>query len=85
MEMLSYWKKEYSFVVLDTSAVWDENHAVRMARVADGVIMVVEAESTRWEVVQRAKKRLADGGAHLIGGILNKRRYYVPPWLYKTI
>jgi Mrp family chromosome partitioning ATPase len=85
MEMLSYWKKEYSFVVFDTSPVWDESHTVRLARVADGVIMVVEAEGTRWEVAQRAKKRLADGGANLIGGILNKRRFYVPTWLYKTI
>lgn len=84
-DMLNYWKNEYSFVVLDTPAVWEENHAVTLGGIVDGVILVVEAESVRWEVALWAKERLTKGGTNLIGGILNKRRFYVPSWLYKTL
>jgi hypothetical protein len=47
--------------------------------------MVFEAEEDRWEVAQRAKDRLAMGGATLVGGILNKRLFYVPKWLYQRL
>jgi capsular exopolysaccharide synthesis family protein len=84
-DLLNFWKSEYSFVIFDTPAVWEENHAVSLGSVVDGVIMVIEAEGVRWEVAQRAKNRLTDTGSNIIGGILNKRRFYVPKWLYSRL
>jgi uncharacterized protein involved in exopolysaccharide biosynthesis len=84
-DLLNYWKHEYSFVLIDTPAVWEENYVVTLANMVDGVIMVFEAEEDRWEVAQRAKDRLAMGGATLVGGILNKRLFYVPKWLYQRL
>jgi uncharacterized protein involved in exopolysaccharide biosynthesis/Mrp family chromosome partitioning ATPase len=84
-DLLKYWKHEYSFVLIDTPAVWEENYVVTLANMVDGVIMVFEAEEDRWEVAQRAKDRLAVGGATLVGGILNKRLFYVPKWLYQRL
>jgi len=84
-DLLNYWKNEYSFVVLDTPAVWDENFAVSLGSVVDGIILVIEAEKMRWEVAMRAKERLTKDGEKIIGGVLNKRRFYVPEWLYKTL
>ena len=84
-DLLKYWKHEYSFVLIDTPAVWEENYVVTLGNMVDGVIMVFEAEEDRWEVAQRAKDRLAMGGATLVGGILNKRLFYVPKWLYQRL
>jgi len=84
-DLLKYWKHEYSFVLIDTPAVWEENYVVTLANMVDGVIMVFEAEEDRWEVAQRAKDRLAMGGATLVGGILNKRLFYVPKSLYRRL
>jgi len=83
-EMLNYWKNEYRFVIFDSPALEEENHAVTLGNIVDGVILVVEAETIRWEVALRAKERLTKSGT-IIGGILNKRRFYVPSWLYKTL
>ncbi|MFB0525788.1 MAG: GumC family protein, partial [Phycisphaerae bacterium] len=44
-------KNEYRFVVVDLPAVNEASWAVRLARLCDGVGLVVEAERSRWEVV----------------------------------
>lgn len=48
----------------------------------DGVILVVRAEETRWEVAQAAAQRLSQAGAKLMGSVLNARKYYMPKWVY---
>lgn len=84
-DLLAYLKNEYTFILFDTPAVWEESHAVILGSLLDSVILVVEAEETRWEVAQRAKDRLTKAGANLLAGILNKRRFYVPKRLYQSI
>ena len=83
--LLDYLKSEYTFVLFDTPAVWEESHAVILGGLLDSVILVVAAEETRWEVAYRARDRLTKAGANLLGGILNKRRFYVPKRLYQSI
>jgi capsular exopolysaccharide synthesis family protein len=84
-DLLAYLKNEYTFILFDTPAVWEESHAVILGGLLDSVILVVAAEETRWEVAHRAKDRLTKAGANLLGGILNKRRFYVPRRLYQSI
>jgi succinoglycan biosynthesis transport protein ExoP len=84
-DLIAYLKNEYTFMLFDTPAVWEESHAVILGSLLDSVILVVEAEMIRWEVAQRAKDRLNKAGANLLGGILNKRRFYVPKRLYQSI
>jgi capsular exopolysaccharide synthesis family protein len=84
-DIISQWQHEYDFVVFDMPAVWEESHAAVLGSAVDGVLMVIEAEKVRWQVAQRAKARLEDGGALFVGGILNKRRFYVPAWLYNKL
>ncbi|MCX8011707.1 MAG: hypothetical protein N3A64_00935, partial [Desulfobacterota bacterium] len=84
-ELIKLWKHEYTFILIDTPAVWEENYVVSLASMADGVIMVFEAEEDRWEVAQRAQQLLERGGINLVGGILNKRQFYVPQWIYQRL
>jgi capsular exopolysaccharide synthesis family protein len=84
-DLLEHWKSQYRYVLIDTPAVWEGNYSVCLGSVVDGVIMVFEAEAVRWEIARRAKDRLEVGGAHVMGGILNKRRFYIPNWLYRRL
>jgi len=52
---------------------------------ADGVILVVEAERLRREVVQRSMAILEDTGANVLGVVLNKRKYPIPGMFYKYL
>lgn len=78
-------KKNYRFIVLDLPAVNEEGWTIRLARLCDGVVLVVEAERSRWEVVHRAKEQLVSLNANVLGIVLNKRRYHIPEWLYRTL
>jgi len=45
----------------------------------------VEAERTRWEVAENARKSIKSGNGNVLGVVLNKRRYHIPNWLYKRL
>ena len=52
---------------------------------ADATVMVVEAEKTRAPVALDLSERLKDMGAQLVGFVFNKRKYYVPEYLYRGL
>lgn len=84
-ELYSMWRKEYEFVVLDLPAVLDNESVPTLSRMADKVILVIEAERERWQVINRAKELLEGANANIIGAILNKRNMYIPRWLYTRL
>ena len=51
----------------------------------DGVVLVVQAENTRWEVAQSAKERIEDENIKILGAVLNKRKMHIPGWAYKIL
>ena len=75
----------YRFVVLDGDAVYSAADTLVISTLVDGVILVVRAEDTRWEVAQAAAQRLSLAGAKLVGSIFNGRKYYMPKWLYNNL
>lgn len=83
--LLSCLSAHYRFVVIDTEAVYSSNNALSLAAIADGVILVVRAESSRWEVAQAAVERLRQANANLLGSVFNARRFYIPKWLYNLL
>jgi Mrp family chromosome partitioning ATPase len=51
----------------------------------DGVVMVVQAEKTRWEVAQSARQRMEHDKVKILGVVLNKRQMHIPEWAYKML
>ena len=51
----------------------------------DGVVLIVEAERTRWPVVQHAKEEFERRDATVLGVFLNRRRRYIPSAVYKLL
>ncbi|TKJ33540.1 MAG: hypothetical protein CEE38_20495 [Planctomycetes bacterium B3_Pla] len=84
-KLLNAMKKAYRFIVLDLPAVNEASWTIRLARLCDGVCLVVEAERSRWEVVDRTKEQLLRSNANVLGVILNKRKLHIPEWLYRTL
>lgn len=78
-------RAQFELVVIDSPALSQSPDGLAVAPCVDGVILVVEAEKTRWKVVEHNKERLKTIGAPLLGMVLNKRRYYIPEWLYKRL
>ena len=74
-----------AWTIIDGPPVTLYSEACELARLSNGVILVVKAESTRWEVAGEAKRLLQQSNAQILGTILNKRRYYIPRWIYRFL
>jgi len=84
-KLLDSMKRNHRFIVVDLPAVGEASWAARLAHLCDGVGLVVEAERSRWEVVNRAKEQLLKSEANILGVVLNKRRFHIPGWLYRRL
>jgi len=63
----------------------DYSDSCFLADKVDGVILVVEAERTKAEVVRKIRKELESAGVNILGVVLNKKRNYIPEYLERFI
>lgn len=77
--------KEYDFILIDSAPVLKSSHTRIISSKTHGVIIVVEANKTRWEVISEIKRQLNVNGAKLVGSFLNKRKFVIPKWAYRFI
>jgi capsular exopolysaccharide synthesis family protein len=84
-EVLETLKTDFSIVIVDTPPTLADDTALAVAAQCDGVILVVQAEQTRWEIAQEAQVRLRSAGAKFLGVVLNRRTYPIPEFLYKRL
>ena len=77
-ELIKAWRAEFRYVIIDSPAVLDHVDALSLSALSDGVILVVRAGQTRWEVAQNAKRKLSVAQANLLGVALNRQKNIVP-------
>ncbi len=83
-EFLREAQTEYDLILLDGPPLFSSSHSLIIAGQVDGIVMVVEACRTRYEVIIEMKQLLARHGS-MCGGVLNKRQYVIPGFIYKYI
>lgn len=72
-------------IVIDSPAPSVSHLGRLMASHSDGVIVVVEAEKTRDPVARKLIEDLQSVSANIVGLVLNKRKFYVPPSIYRRL
>jgi hypothetical protein len=78
-------RARFDYILFDVPAISTHPAAVSIGRHVDGVVIIVEAERTRWPVVVNTKRAYQSVGAEVLGVVLNKRRFYIPSWIYKKL
>lgn len=78
-------KRQFDFIVIDSVAATASVDGLTLSHKVDGVIIVVEAECTRWQIVQQTKENIEIRGGNVLGVILNKRRFYIPKFIYDRL
>ena len=81
-EVLEGLRAKYAWVIVDGPPATVYSDAGILAPLVDGVVLVVEAEKTRWQVAEQAKRSLEESGARLLGAVLSRRRFHIPKSLY---
>ena len=78
-------RQKSKVILIDCEPMRDSSHLLDLAPAIDGVIFVVEAERERREVVARNLESIKRAGLRVFGIVLNKRRRYIPGWLYRAL
>lgn len=73
------------WVLFDAPSASVSSDVFLLAPETDGVVVVVEAEKTRWQVVGSLRTRIAMQGGTVLGVILNRRKHYIPSFIYQRM
>lgn len=84
-QFLEEMKEKFDYVILDAPPVTKFSECRVLCTKVDGVVLVIEAGKTRRQVALRAKKELEDAGAKVLGIVLNRRKHYIPEWIYNRL
>jgi capsular exopolysaccharide synthesis family protein len=76
-------RSHFEYILIDVPAVGLYSDAAVLANLADGVVLVLGANSTRKESARKAIEGLRAGNTRLLGAVLNMRTYPVPENLYR--
>jgi Mrp family chromosome partitioning ATPase len=78
-------RQEFDYVLIDTPALNDYSEGVALGQFADGLVLVLEANSTRRDATARITERLHATQVNVLGAVLNKRTFPIPDSLYRRL
>lgn len=84
-QLLQQLKQEFKYIILDLAPIIPNADFMVLEKLIDGVILVVQAGVTHWEIVQKAQVKLANSGIPILGVALNRRSYSIPEFIYRKL
>jgi capsular exopolysaccharide synthesis family protein len=78
-------RKEFDYILIDTPALNLYADALTLGRIADGVVVVVQADSTRRESALKGLQTLRDAHIEVLGAVLNRRTFPIPGFVYRRL
>ena len=81
---LSELRNQFEYVVIQAPAAGISSEAAMLGHLADGVVLVLEAHSTRKAVARKIKESLG-AQSRILGMVLSERRFPVPERIYRHL
>jgi len=78
-------RSEFDLILIDSPSAMNNNEGLLFTQNVDGFVLVVEAQKTRWQAVNKVKERIWSQNGNILGVVLNKREYPIPEFIYKRI
>lgn len=78
-------RKAFRYIVIHSGSLWLNADAMLISKWTDGVVLILEAHSTRRDTARRIKESLAVANARVLGVVLNNRTYPIPETLYSRL
>jgi len=78
-------KREFEYCVIQGPAAGTHRRAALLGQLCDGVVLVLQADSTRRIAAQRTRELLASAGVQVLGTILCDRKFPIPDAIYRRL
>lgn len=75
----------YELIVVDAPPASQSPEGLAVVKRVNGVVLVMGAETTRWPVAARTRDNVIRNGGRVLGIVFNKRRYYIPSFIYNWL
>ena len=84
-ERLSEIRKEFDYVVMNAPPLTAFADGLVLGRSVDGVVLVLDANTTRREAAVRVAESLRTTNIPILGAVLNNRTFPIPAAVYKRL
>jgi len=84
-DRLAELREEFDYLVINTPPLSAFADGMVLGRMVDGVVLVLEADSTRREAALRVNEGLRNSRIPVLGAVLNSRTFPIPAALYKRL
>ena len=78
-------RKEFDFVIVDAPPLTRYSDAVVLSQLSDGLVLVLEADSTRREAASAVTENLRSAKIPILAAVLNKRTFPIPEKIYSRL
>ena len=78
-------RKEFDYILIDSPALNLYADALAIGGIADGVVVVLQADSTRRESALKGLQTLRDAHIQVLGAVLNQRTFPIPDFVYRRL
>ena len=75
----------FDLVVIHSDLALTGHMANTLYGLTDGCVIIAQAEHTRMPVVKKLRNVIERQGGRIVGVVLNKRKFYIPPMLYSFL
>lgn len=78
-------RAQFDFVLVNAPPLRSAGQALLLGRLSDGLVMIVEANSTKRDSAAVVKEELERARVRVLGAVLNNRTYPIPQGLYSRL
>ena len=78
-------RHRFAYALIDCHSLKSSDNLSKVAVSCDGVVLVIEADRTRPDQIELARRAIEAAQGTLVGCVLNQRKYPIPDWLYRRM
>jgi Mrp family chromosome partitioning ATPase len=71
-------RQQFDIILIDSPPVTVSYDALNFCSTVDGIIIVLEADKTQWNVAKSTKENILKNGGNILGIVFNKKQNYIP-------
>jgi Mrp family chromosome partitioning ATPase len=78
-------RSHFDYVLINGPTVPDLGQAIFLGRLSDGVVLILEANSSRRDTAMRVRAEMEQANVPVLGAVLNNRTFPIPDALYSKL